>query len=89
METAIQLCSFTPEVAAEITKYLGVEDLTSRELQILRGVADGCSNKLIGDRPNISENTVKGHLKNIVGKLHANDRSHAVTLALKRGFLDT
>lgn len=78
-----------PEVAAEITKYLGVEDLTSRELQILRGVADGCSNKLIGDRLNISENTVKGHLKNIVGKLHANDRSHAVTLALKRGFLDT
>jgi DNA-binding NarL/FixJ family response regulator len=76
------------EISAEITQHLGFEELTSREIEVLRSVAAGCTNKVIGDRLRISENTVKGHLKNIVTKLQANDRAHAVTVAMKRGFFD-
>jgi DNA-binding CsgD family transcriptional regulator len=62
--------------------------LTVREIEILRSVAAGHSNKSIGLVLGISEETVKGHMRNILGKLEANDRAHAVTIALKRGFLD-
>jgi len=51
-------------------------------------VAAGCSNKVVAKRLVISEDTVKGHVRNILSKLEASDRIHAVTIALKRGYLD-
>jgi DNA-binding NarL/FixJ family response regulator len=57
-------------------------------MEILRQVASGNSNKLIASQLRISEATVKGHMKNILSKLGANDRTHAVTIAIKRGFID-
>src|SRR6516225_8738127 len=62
--------------------------ITNRELDVLRGVANGNSNKIIASDLNISEHTVKNHLKSILSKLNASDRTHAVMIALKRGFLD-
>jgi DNA-binding NarL/FixJ family response regulator len=76
------------EVAAGIAQHVASEMLTVREIEILRSVAAGHSNKSIGLVLGISEETVKGHMRNILGKLEANDRAHAVTIALKRGFLD-
>ncbi len=67
---------------------LGAEELSERELDVLRSIAAGCSNKIIADRLQISENTVKGHIKSIVTKLDASDRAHAVFLAMRRGLLD-
>jgi DNA-binding NarL/FixJ family response regulator len=75
------------EVAVELSARLGDEELSSRELEVLRLVACGRSNKRIGAELGISEQTVKGHLKNILGKLSANDRTHAVTLAVQRGII--
>jgi DNA-binding NarL/FixJ family response regulator len=62
--------------------------ITARELEVLYGVANGSSNKIIASNLNISEHTVKNHLKSILSKLDANDRTHAVTIAMKRGILD-
>jgi DNA-binding NarL/FixJ family response regulator len=76
-----------PEVAARIAEHLGEENLTARELEVLRLVRDGYRNKQIGDRLAIAETTVNFHIKNIVGKLRANDRTHAVTIAVRRGLL--
>src|SRR5260370_41756236 len=56
-------------------------------IEVLRRVAAGNSNKIIADQLNLTEATVKAHMKNILSKLGANDRTHAVTIALKRGFL--
>lgn len=75
------------EIAVELSERLGDQELSARELEVLRMVASGCSNKRIGVDLGISEQTVKGHLKNILGKLSANDRTHAVTIALQRGIL--
>jgi len=75
------------EIAMELSARLGDQELSSRELEVLRLVAHGRSNKGIGAELSISEQTVKGHLKNILGKLDANDRTHAVTIALQRGIL--
>jgi len=68
------------------TRY-GADDLTAREVEILRLVAAGNSNKIVGDLLSISEETVKSHMKNMMEKLAANDRTHAVSIAMKRGFL--
>lgn len=76
-----------PEVAARLAEHLGDEDLTSRELDVLRLVRDGYRNKQIADQLSIAETTVNFHIKNIVGKLGANDRTHAVTIAVRRGLL--
>jgi DNA-binding NarL/FixJ family response regulator len=76
------------EVASEMAEYAGDDALTSREIVVLEQVAIGNSNKLIADRLDISEDTVKSHMRNILSKLGANDRTHAVTIALRRGFLD-
>jgi DNA-binding NarL/FixJ family response regulator len=62
--------------------------LTEREIEVLRRVASGNSNKIIGAQLNVSEATIKGHMKSILSKLGANDRTHAVTIAMKRGFID-
>ena len=76
------------DVAAGIAEHVASDALTDRELEVLRGVAGGSSNKTIGTALGIGEETVKGHMRNILAKLQANDRTHAVTIALKRGFLD-
>src|SRR5262245_10866726 len=75
------------EVAVLLAEHLGEEDLTPRELQVLRLIRDGSKNKQIADKLSISENTVNFHIKNIVDKLGANDRTHAVTIAVRRGLL--
>ena len=78
-----------PEIAADILGYVSSDDLTPREVEILRSVAKGNSNKAVASYFGIGEETVKGHMKNILLKLSANDRTHAVTIAMKRGFLDS
>jgi DNA-binding NarL/FixJ family response regulator len=76
-----------PEVAARLAEHLGDEDLTTRELEVLRLIRDGCRNKQIADQLTIAETTVNFHIKNLVDKLGASDRTHAVTIALRRGLL--
>lgn len=77
-----------PEIAAELADHIMEDALTDREIEVLRRVAVGNSNKIIGTQLNVSEATVKGHMKSILAKLGANDRAHAVTIAVRRGFLD-
>jgi DNA-binding NarL/FixJ family response regulator len=79
---------FPAEVAAELADHATDDALTSREIDVLRLISGGNANKLIADRLSISEETVKGHVKNILSKLGASDRTHAVTIALKRGIID-
>jgi DNA-binding NarL/FixJ family response regulator len=76
-----------PEVASRLAEHLGEENLTTRELEVLRLIRDGRRNKQIADALVISETTVNFHIKNIVGKLGANDRTHAVSIAVRRGML--
>jgi len=76
-----------PEIAASVAESLDMEELSERELDVLRSIAAGCSNKIIADRLGISENTVKGHVKEIVAKLGASDRANAVFLGIQRGLL--
>jgi len=64
------------------------EVLTPREMDVLRSMSGGRSNKLVADHLNLSIETVKGHVKNILAKLAANDRSHALLIALQRGILE-
>ena len=77
-----------PDVAGVVAEHLGQEDLTPRELEVLRLVREGNRNKQIADQLSISETTVNFHMKNIVDKLQANDRTHAVTIAVRRGLLE-
>ena len=77
-----------PEIASGIAEHYAADALSMREVEVLRSVAAGCSNKVIADKLFISEDTVKGHMKNILAKLQASDRTHAVMIAIKRGFLD-
>jgi DNA-binding NarL/FixJ family response regulator len=76
------------EIATEIAEHVADDALTVREIEVLRRVAAGKSNKLIAAELEISEGTVKTHMKSILPKLDASDRTHAVTIALKRGILD-
>jgi DNA-binding NarL/FixJ family response regulator len=76
------------EIAAMVAERLDAEELSSRELDVLRSIAAGNSNKMIAARLGISENTVKGHVKEIVAKLQATDRANAVFLAMRRGLLN-
>jgi two-component system NarL family response regulator len=76
-----------PEVAARLAERMHQSELTSREIEIVERIADGLSNKQIAAALGIGEATVKTHVNNIMGKLGASDRTHAVTLALRRGFL--
>ena len=76
-----------PEVAAEIAEHAADDALTAREIEVLRRVAAGKSNKVIAAELGISENTVKAHMQSILPKLDASDRTHAVIIALKRGIL--
>ena len=76
-----------PEVAARLAEHLGEDDLTPRELDVLRLIRDGHRNKEIARELDISETTVNFHIKNLVDKLRAKDRAHAVTIAIRRGLL--
>ena len=76
------------EVAAGIAEHAMDDALTPREMKVLSLIAAGNSNKLIADELSICEDTVKGHVKSILSKLGANDRTHAVTLGLKRGIIE-
>ena len=77
-----------PVIATEISAFRSTEPLTARELSVLRLIALGNSNRSIGKALNVSEETVKTRIKNILAKLNALDRTHAVTIAVKRGYLD-
>jgi DNA-binding NarL/FixJ family response regulator len=77
-----------PEVAAELADHAAEDNLTSREIDVVRLIASGNANKVIADQLSISEETVKTHVTNILSKLGANDRTHAVTIALKRGIIE-
>jgi DNA-binding NarL/FixJ family response regulator len=76
-----------PDIATELAQHATDDELSSREIEVLRLIATGNSNKQIGDRLSIGEGTVKTHVTNILSKLDANDRTHAVTLGLKRGII--
>jgi DNA-binding NarL/FixJ family response regulator len=77
-----------PEIAVAIAEHHSDDALTEREIQVLHEVAAGNANKAVALRLGVSEETVKAHMKNILAKLAANDRTHAVTIALKRGIID-
>jgi DNA-binding NarL/FixJ family response regulator len=76
------------QVAARLAEHMSDEELTSRELQVLGLIRDGFRNKEIADKLSISETTVNFHIKNLVDKLRAQDRTHAVAIALRRGLLE-
>jgi len=76
-----------PDVAAELAEHVAEDELSSREIDVLRLIAAGNSNKQIANLLFIGEATVKSHVTNILSKLNANDRSHAVTIGLKRGII--
>jgi two-component system NarL family response regulator len=78
-----------PDIAARIAAYQGYEVLTLRELDVLQLVADGGHNAEIATQLGIKEETVKAHIRTILGKLGAHSRAHAVTIAIRRGFIST
>jgi DNA-binding NarL/FixJ family response regulator len=75
------------EVAAHLAEHMGEDALTAREVEVLTHLAEGNRNKDIGDRLFISEETVKVHIKHIMEKLGANDRTQAVAIAIRRGII--
>ena len=77
-----------PEIAVEMAEHHADDELTAREIEVLREVAAGNANKVVALRLAVSEETVKAHMRNILSKLGANDRTHAVTIALKRGIIE-
>jgi DNA-binding NarL/FixJ family response regulator len=80
--------SLSSEVSFEIAEHATDDSLTPGEIAVLRLIASGNANKHIADQLSITEETVKGRVKNILSKLGANDRTHAVTIGLKRGIID-
>jgi DNA-binding NarL/FixJ family response regulator len=77
-----------PEIASEIAEHATDATLTPREIDVLRLIADGNANKEIAAQLSLTEETVKGHVKNILAKLGAKDRTHAVTIGIKRGIFE-
>jgi DNA-binding NarL/FixJ family response regulator len=78
-----------PEIAAQLGQHALDEKLSDREIEVLRLVAIGNANKQIAFVLALSEETIKTHMKSILTKLHANDRTHAVTIAMQRGIINT
>jgi DNA-binding NarL/FixJ family response regulator len=76
------------QVANELAEHAGDDSLTRREVEVLALIAAGNSNKLIADQLSITDETVKTHVSSVLSKLGASDRTHAVTLALKRGIIE-
>jgi DNA-binding NarL/FixJ family response regulator len=79
--------SIPVEIAAGLAEYMGDETLSEREVEVLRHVAAGSRNRDIGEKLFIAEETVKVHLKHIMNKLRANDRTQSVAIAARRGFI--
>lgn len=77
-----------PEIACELADHAADDELSPRQVEILRLIAAGNANKKIADQLDIGEATVKSHVTSILSKLGANDRTHAVTIGLKRGIID-
>ena len=77
-----------PEIAMEMAEHHTDDALSLREIEVLRQVAAGNANKIVADNLSISEDTVKAHMRSILSKLRARDRTHAVTIAAKRGIID-
>jgi DNA-binding NarL/FixJ family response regulator len=77
-----------PDIANELAEHAADDELTEREIDVLRLIAGGNSNKQIADKLSVGEATIKSHVTNILSKLGANDRSHAVTIGLKRGIVE-
>ncbi len=80
--------ALSPEASFEIAQHATDDLLSKGEVEVLRLIAAGNANKQIADRLSITEETVKGRVKNILSKLNANDRTHAATIGLKRGIID-
>ena len=80
--------ALSPEASYEIAEHGTDDALTPREIDVLRLIAAGNSNKRIADKLSIGEASVKSHVENLLSKLGANDRTHAVTIALKRGIIE-
>ena len=78
----------SPQVAVKLAAHATDDPLTPAEIDVLRLIAGGNTNKLIGDQLHITEDTVKARVKNILSKLDAHDRTHAVTIAFKRGIIE-
>lgn len=78
----------SPNALLSTAAYRGTEMLSARELGVLRLAARGMSNREIGEELQLAQETVKTRMKSILAKLHANDRTHAVTIAIIRGILD-
>jgi DNA-binding NarL/FixJ family response regulator len=77
-----------PEIATELAEHAADDELSSREIDVLHLIGAGNANKQIADKLSIAETTVKNHISNILSKLGANDRAHAVTIALQRGIIE-
>ena len=77
-----------PEVAARLAEHLSDEALTQREIDVLRHVAGGNRNRDIAERLFVSEETIKVHIKHIMGKLGASDRTQALAIAVRRGIIE-
>jgi DNA-binding NarL/FixJ family response regulator len=77
-----------PEIAQQLAQHAADDALTARELDVLRGIAKGQSNKVIAFNLSIVEHTVKNHIKSILSKLDANDRTAAAIIAVRRGYID-
>lgn len=80
--------TLSPEASFELAEHAMDDPLTPGEIEVLRLIASGNGNKQIADLLSISEETVKGRVKNILSKLNANDRTHAATIGLKRGIIE-
>src|SRR2546430_9648086 len=76
-----------PEIAAEVAEHAADDELTAREIEVLQLIGGGNANKQIADQLSIGETTVKTHVTNILSKLAASDRAHAVTIGLTRGII--
>jgi len=80
--------TLAPDVAAQLAEHTGEESLTPKEIEVLRLIAAGNANKEIAAQLSITEETVKSRVKSILGKLDAHDRTHAVTIGVKRGIIE-
>jgi DNA-binding NarL/FixJ family response regulator len=80
--------TLSPQVSYELAEHATDDALTTAEMAVLRLIAAGNANKQIADRLSITEETVKGRIRHILSKLGANDRTHAATIALKRGIIE-
>jgi DNA-binding NarL/FixJ family response regulator len=80
--------NLSPEVSFELAEHAAEDTLSPLEVRVLRLIADGNSNKEIAALLSVTEDSVKGHVRNILSKLGANDRTHAAMIGLKRGIID-